>query len=232
MEANDYESRRLAKIKQNQALLAELDIKPVFAKARSNAAADGKPPPAKRRRLTQENAPTRTSARVAAAPVKPSYNEDVNIKAVALPRSAVKKGGKTKAKQELGSQVVDETGLLVPVKDVESIKAGWTAWEMSGEIPTRDATGTIHFQDYPEFTPNKEPAEMLREGCFGGSYYRPLRSRKLGLIVEGDWEDLPKEWIEGLDVERYLISPSYDPDVNKYKVACGQSIEEFVTLCL
>lgn len=222
---NDYETRRAQKIKANQALLAELDIKPVISKATRNA--DGKPPPAKRRKVLQESAPSRTSARIAAVPVKPSYNDEDNIKAVSLPRPAAKKGAKTKVKQELGSKVVDETESLVPTKDVETIREGWTAWEALGASPERDTDGTLHFEDYPDFTPNKSPAEMLREGCFGGSYYRPLRSRKLGIVVEDDWEELPKDWIEGLDVDRYLISPTYDPDVNKYKVSCGQSIEEW-----
>ncbi|KAK4543190.1 hypothetical protein LTR36_005740 [Oleoguttula mirabilis] len=223
---NDYESRRLAKIKQNQALLAELDIKPVLAGATRNV--DGKPPPTKRRKVLQENAPSRVSARIAAAPAKPSYNDDeANTTAVALPRSVAKKGLKTKVKQELGSRLVDETESLVPVKDVETIKAGWTAWGVVGAPPTRQTNGAFHFADHANFTPNKSPAEMLREGCFGGSYYRPLRSRKLGIVVSGDWEELPQEWIEGLDVERYLNSPTYDPDVNKFKVSCGQSIEEW-----
>ncbi|KAK5126035.1 hypothetical protein LTR85_011390 [Meristemomyces frigidus] len=224
---NDYETRRLAKIKQNQALLAELDIKPVFVKASRNADADSKPPPPKRRKIMQENAPSRTSARIAATPAKPSYNENDDTKAVPLPRSMAKRGTKTKLKQQLGSRIVEETESLVPVKGVESIKAGWTAWQTVGPPPSREANGTIHFEDYEGFTPNKSPAEMLAEGCFGGSYYRPLRSRKLGIVVSGDWEELPKEWIEGLDVERYLTNPTYDADVNKYKVSCGQSIEEW-----
>jgi len=33
--------------------------------------------------------------------------------------------------------------------------------------------------------------------------------------------------ISGLGIERYLTCPTYDPEVNKYKVKCGQSIEEW-----
>ncbi|KAK4977918.1 hypothetical protein LTR42_002293 [Elasticomyces elasticus] len=221
---NDYETRRLDKIKANQALLAELDIKPVIPK--STRTSDSKPPAAKRRKLLDQAAPSRTSARIAAVEVKPTYNDEPSIKAVTLPRSTSRKS-KT-GKQQLGSRQIDDTEPLVPVQDIESIRAGWAAWEPIGEAPTRDeATKCFHFADHPIFTPNKSPAEMLREGCFGGSYYRPLRSRKLGITVEDDWKELPAEWIEGLDVSRFLISPDYDPDVNKYKRSCGQSIEEW-----
>ncbi|KAK3714350.1 hypothetical protein LTR37_007936 [Vermiconidia calcicola] len=221
---NEYEARRLDKIKKNQALLAELDIKPVVAKRTRDA--DGRPPP-KKRKVLEPTAPSRTSARIAAVDVKPSYNEDLNIKPVTLPRSAPKKSSRTTHKRELGSTFVDDTEPLVPTKNVEEIQAGWTAWEPVAGPPRRDEQNVYHFDDYEDFTPNKSPEEMIREGCFGGSYYRPLKSRKLAIIVEGDWEELPKEWIEGLSVEKYLTSPTYDPDVNKYKVSCGQSIEEW-----
>ncbi|TKA79459.1 hypothetical protein B0A55_04230 [Friedmanniomyces simplex] len=222
---NDYEIRRLDKIKANQALLAELDIKPITSKAtRHNA--DNKPPAAKRRKVLEQAAPSRTSARIAAVPVKPTYNDEPSIKAVSLPRPAPRM---TKAsKHELGLRHADETEPLIPVHDVESIRAGWTAWRPVGDAPTRDeATKKFHFADFPDFTPNKSPAEVLREGCFGGSYYRPLRSRKLGLVIEDDWREIPAEWLEGLEISRYLTSPAYNADVNKYKVPCGQSIEEW-----
>ncbi|KAK0943231.1 hypothetical protein LTR29_005215 [Friedmanniomyces endolithicus] len=221
---NDYETRRLDKIKANQALLAGLDIKPVIPKATLKA--DSKPRPAKRRKVLDRPVPSRTSARIAAVPVKPSYNDEPSIKPISLPRSAPRK---TKAsKTDLASGQAGETEPSVPVQDVESIKAGWTAWKPIGKPPTRDAaTKDFHFPDFPDFTPNKSPTEMLREGCFGGSYYRPLRSAKLGILVQDDWRELPTKWTEGLDVARYLTSPTYDADVNKYKVPCGQSIEEW-----
>jgi len=216
---NEYEARRLEKIKKNQELLAGLDIQPVPSQRKRNT--DGQPPP-KKRKIIEAPAPSRTSARVASVPVKPSYNDD--SKPVPLPRLALKKS----AKKELGSRIKEEdTEPLVPAKNVDEIKAGWTAWTPVAQPPTRDDNRTFHFEDYPDFTPNKSPEEMLKQGCFGGSYYRPLRSRKLGITVEVDWQELPKEWIEGLDASRFLTSPTYDPDVNKFKVSCGQSIEEW-----
>lgn len=221
---NAYETRRLEKIKANQALLAELDIKPVSPTKRTVHSNDASA--AKRRKITRsENAPSRISARIASAPIRPTYTDEPEIRAVALPRSQTSR--RKNGKPVLGSVVQEEPEALVPMKDVEAIRAGWTAWEAVAEPPSRDEEKTFHFADYPEFTPNKSPEEMLREGCFGGSYYRPLRSRKLGIVVQDDWKELPADWIAGLDVERFLTSPEYDADVNKYKVAGGQTIEQW-----
>lgn len=222
---NEYETRRLEKIKQNEKLLAELDIKPIVPK---QARDPGSQPPAKKRKVLQETAPSRTSARIALAPLKPNYSDDIDINAVSLPRSAPKKTAKSRAnKDNLSAVIEDEPEPLIPTKNIDEIRAGWRSWEPTASPPTRDEKRVFHFDDYPDFTPNKSPEEMLREGSFGGSYYRPLRSRKLGIVVEGDWEELPKAWIEGLNVEKYLTNPNYDPDVNKFKVSCGQSIEEW-----
>ncbi|KAK5175736.1 uncharacterized protein LTR77_000875 [Saxophila tyrrhenica] len=223
---NEYELRRQEKIRKNQALLAGLDIKPIEAPRKRRA--DGQPA-AKKRKLLEPTAPSRTSARIASAPEKPSYNDNVDTKPIPLPRSAPKKKSKSRVNdvQDLGSRVEEEPEPLVPKKNVEEIQAGWTAWEPVANPPIRDDDRTFRFDDHPDFTPNKSPEEMLKQGCFGGSYYRPLRSRKLGIIVEDDWKELPKEWTEGLDIDRYLTSPEYDPDVNKFKVSCGQSIEEW-----
>lgn len=215
---NDYETRRLEKIKHNQSLLAELDIKPVVAKRKPSE----KPPAPKRRKI--ENAPSRISARIAAAPEKPTYNEDVTPKPIPRPRSAAKKGQKS-AKTE---PVAEDIESLIPSKDLVEIKAGWTSWVPAASSPDRDEFNVFHFDDYEDFLPNKSPEEMIREGCFGGSYYRPLRSRKLGVVVQDDFkEDLPDNWIVGINVEQHLTSPDYDPVINKFKVACGQSIEEW-----
>jgi hypothetical protein len=215
---NDYETRRLAKIAKNQALLAELDIKPVVPQARQSKP-DGEPVAKRRKVLREPLAPSRASARIANTPAKPDYNEDIEIRTVRLPRSV----GKKSAKRGIDTEVE----ALVPVKDVDEIQAGWTAWTPTAAEPTRDEDGVFHFEDMEDFTPNKSPEEMIREGIHGGSYFRPLKSRKLGIVVEGDWHDLPESWISCLNVERYLTNPAYDPEINKFHVACGQSIEEW-----
>jgi hypothetical protein len=215
---NDYETRRLEKIKKNQALLAELDIKPLPSKQPRSST--GKPLP-KRRKL-EESTPSRTSARIAAAPVKLSYNEDIIAPPVILSRS------KSKQAKSTAPSTPAEIESSLPPKDVEEIQAGWTTWKPVAPIPIRDDDNVFHFESHPEFTPNKSPEEMIREGCFGGSYYRPLRSRKLGITIRDDWrDDLPTSWTDGLRAGTFLTSPDYDPSVNKFKVSCGQSIEEW-----
>lgn len=236
---NDYESRRQEKIKQNQKLLAELDIKPIIPKTTrdTNTNADGKPPIKKRKIFQEPTAPARTSARIAAAPAKATYNEEEMSKS--LPRSRAKKTTTTttttgtKKPGKLGSIITThntENSPLPPTpQNIEAIQAGWTSWTASplATPPTRDENQTLHFADHPTFLPNKTPSEILREGCFGGSYYRPLRSRKLGILIQDDWKELPPEWLSGLNIETFLTNPDYDPEVNKYKVSCGQSIEEW-----
>ena len=67
----------------------------------------------------------------------------------------------------------------------------------------------------------------MREGCFGGTYWRPLYSKSLGITIKDDWKELPPEWTSGLATTKFLTSTTYDPAVNKYGVASGQSIEEW-----
>jgi hypothetical protein len=229
---NDYESQRAAKIAKNQALLAELDIKPLATQRESHRQKrkPGDEPPAKKRRLQRDTAPSRTSARLASAPLKPNYTDEPDIKPISLPRSVAAKSSRKNlaAARTLGSIVKEETEPLVPVKDVADVQSGWSDWTAVAPEPTRDANAVFHFgEGYESFTPNKSPEEMLREGVFGGSYFRPLRSRKLGVVVEGDWRELPEAWISGLNVERYLTNPEYDAEINKFHRACGQSIEEW-----
>lgn len=227
---NDYESQRAAKIAKNQALLAQLDIKPLGPQrqeSRSKKRTPGEEPPAKKRKLQRDTtAPSRASARLASAPLKPNYADEPNIKPIPLPRSAAATQSSRKGRP--GSIVKEEPEPLVPAKDIAAIQNGWHDWTPAAPEPARDDNAVFHFEEAHEsFTPNKSPEEMLREGVFGGSYFRPLRSKKLGIIVEGDWEELPAEWISGLNVEKYLTNPGYDADVNKFHRACGQSIEEW-----
>ena len=36
------------------------------------------------------------------------------------------------------------------------------------------------FKDYPEFTPNLTPEQVLKKGSFGGTYFRPIYSSVTG----------------------------------------------------
>ena len=217
----DIETQRQENIKRNKDELRKLGIlyTPSVKVNGLNKAAN-----AKKRKFDQPTLPaSRSSARIASAPSRPSYNKDERDYA-SLPR---KKGRQIVTKNSKRNEVKQEEVAEIPAKDIDTIRAGWTSWKATAPTPIRDEDSTFHFQDEPTFTPNKSPEEMIREGCFGGSYWRPLYSRRLGTTIVDDYKELPLSWISGLDVEKFLTSPEYDPEVNKYKVSSGQTIEEW-----
>jgi hypothetical protein len=205
---NPYELQRCENIKHNQQLLKSLRVDEF--RHRLNPP---KKPAAKRIKL--EKNPLRASARIASSS-RPSYIGDTGQQS---DRSQRRQPRRTSV--QLANQPAPRN------HDVESFRSRWTNWECSAPPPVRDDLGTFHFESHPAFLSNKSPEEVLREGCFGGSYFRPLRSQKLGITIADDHKELPPSWISGLDVSRYLTSQTYNPDVNKFKVACGQSIEEW-----
>ena len=85
------------------------------------------------------------------------------------------------------------------------------------------------FSDYPEFKPNLTPKEILKAGSFGGTYFRPIKSSITGKQYKSMdvIREYPKSWFSGLDIHKYVISPDYDKNVNKYKVKCGSSLEDW-----
>ncbi|KAK4693305.1 hypothetical protein P7C71_g4069, partial [Lecanoromycetidae sp. Uapishka_2] len=221
----DIETLRQENIQRNKDHLKQLGILYTPPSPISYAA---KRPAAKKRRLDKPTLPpSRSSARVASAPARPSYNENEPHQVRATRRQ--RKTGSTIVAKRDKKPSVDKAQEVadVPTKDIESIRAGWTNWIAMALPPTRDNDSTFHFEDQPTFTPNKSPEEMMREGSFGGSYWRPLYSRRLGTTIDEDWRELPESWTSDLDVDGFLTSPSYDTEVNKYKVSSGQSIEEW-----
>lgn len=216
---SDYESRRAQKIAQNHALLRELQLDHVSATLKRESPATEPTKSTKRRRITSTpTPPARTSARIASAPVRPSYNED---------------DSKSTKTQEKPSQKASKIPTQLPAtakrmtRNLEELQVRWVNWKPTASPPARDVNGTFHFADKPDFIPNKSPAEVLKEGCFGGTYFRPLYSATLGITISDDWEELPPDWIQGISVEHNLTSSSYEPSINKFGVKCGQTIEEW-----
>ena len=218
---NGIEFQRQKNIKRNRDELKKLGI--LYTPPLKLRQVTAKPP-AKRRKVEQPSLPpSRSSARIASTSARPSYNE-VEKDQTTLPRRKAARPASEKSREAAlkAEEVAEEPG-----KDVESLRAGWTDWEPTAAPPTRDQDSTFHFEDQPSFTPNKSPEEMMREGCFGGSYWRPLYSKRLGTTITDDYKELPTPWISGLDVGTFLTSPTYDTEINKYKVASGQTIEEW-----
>ncbi|KAL8721887.1 MAG: hypothetical protein Q9225_001523 [Loekoesia sp. 1 TL-2023] len=217
---DSLELERQKNIQRNQEHLRELGI---YRKHEAVRSAPGRKS-IKRQKVFHQQ-PSRVSARIASAATVPVYKDENEEKATGVaPRKGVKSASIKKAVPTKDTTTVQ---LPLPADEIETLRAGWTNWKPIASTPTRDEDSTFHFDSHPDFTPNKSPEEMLREGCFGGSYFRPLYSRRLGITVTEDYKELPPSWLDGLDIEKFLTSPEYDPDVNKFKVSCGQSIEEW-----
>jgi len=82
---------------------------------------------------------------------------------------------------------------------------------------------------YPEFTPNMSPKKVFQSGAFGGTYFRTIKSSVTGKTHNGKTviKEYPKNWFQGLDIEKYVISDKYDKKINKYGVKCGSSLEDW-----
>ncbi|GAX11558.1 hypothetical protein FisN_22Lh248 [Fistulifera solaris] len=109
--------------------------------------------------------------------------------------------------------------------------------ETSVKSPSRDAkTGRLTFlagkdsslkKVLKDFHPNQTPAEVLRGGGFGGTYFRTIKSSVNNKTYNGNEvlaDTIPEDWIKGLDKKRMLTSSTYKVDVNRYGVKCGGSL--------
>ncbi len=79
------------------------------------------------------------------------------------------------------------------------------------------------------FKPNLTPKQVLRMGSFGGTYFRPIYSSITNKNYNSNEviKEYPKDWFENLDIEKMVISSKYDKKINKYKVKCGSSLENW-----
>lgn len=86
----------------------------------------------------------------------------------------------------------------------------------------------VLFPEFKDFRPNKTPKQVFNAGAFGGTYYRPIdssitnKSYTSKQAMEGF-----KDWFSSIDIETMVISENYDKHINKYKVKCGSSLEEW-----
>ena len=92
-------------------------------------------------------------------------------------------------------------------------------------IPKKNSDGVLIFKDCDEFRPNLTPKEVLQAGSFGGTYFRPIKSGVTGLKYDKMWNELPQNWLEGLNIKKTISSSLYDESVNTYKAKCGGSLE-------
>ena len=67
------------------------------------------------------------------------------------------------------------------------------------------------------FSPNKTPIEIIKEGAFGGTYFRDIYSG----INEKWYKNSQKEFDQLKNIDAKYASDYYDLNVNKYGVKCG-----------
>ena len=71
------------------------------------------------------------------------------------------------------------------------------------------------------FSPNKTPLEVIREGTFGGPYFREIYS----VINEKWYKNSWKEFVHLKNTDaKFCASDCYDGNVNKYGVKCETSL--------
>ena len=71
------------------------------------------------------------------------------------------------------------------------------------------------------FGANKTPVEMIKEGAFGGTYFRDLYSGINGEWYKKPWKELDQ--LKDID-QKFYCSDYYDVSVNKYGVEYGTSL--------
>ena len=72
-----------------------------------------------------------------------------------------------------------------------------------------------------DFGTNKTPAEIIKEGAFGGTYITDIYFGVNGKWYRKSWKEFSV--LKNID-QKYYFSNYYDVGVNKYGVECGTSL--------
>ena len=92
--------------------------------------------------------------------------------------------------------------------------------------------GYYHFPDRPEFRPNLSPLEIIKQGAFGGTYFRPITSQ----VTQKNYQNRHTRYFSKsllnkhqIDPQKYLTRPwsEYDKSHNKFGVKCGQTLAQW-----
>ena len=94
---------------------------------------------------------------------------------------------------------------------------------MRGEPLKRNPEGKFQFDDFPIFKPNLSPKEMFEQGCFGGTYWKPIYSKLVGANFSNQHSEFQVYFSE-ID-EKMLSDPVFDKMRNKYQVKSGTTLE-------
>ena len=66
-----------------------------------------------------------------------------------------------------------------------------------------------------DFGANKTPVQVIKEGAFGGTYFRDIYSSVNGKWYKKSWKEFDK--LKNIN-QKYYCSDYYDASVNKYDV--------------
>ena len=69
-----------------------------------------------------------------------------------------------------------------------------------------------------DFNPNKTLIQIMKEGAFGGTYFREIYSSINKKWYKNSWKKFIH--IKNFDA-KFFASDHYDVNVNKYDVKCG-----------
>ena len=72
-----------------------------------------------------------------------------------------------------------------------------------------------------DFASSKTPAEIIKEGAFGGTYFRDIYSGINDRWYRNSWKEFKE--LKNID-RRYYSSDHYDASLNKCGVKCGASL--------
>ena len=73
-----------------------------------------------------------------------------------------------------------------------------------------------------DFGANKTPVEIIREGAFGGTFFRGIYFGINGNWYKKSWKEFDQ--LKNTD-QKFYCSDYYDASVNKYGVKCGTSLK-------
>ena len=77
-----------------------------------------------------------------------------------------------------------------------------------------------------DFSPNKTPIQITKEGAFCGTYFRDVYSSINKIWYKKSW----KEFIRLKNIDpKFYASDYYDINVNRYSVKCGTSLRFWET---
>ena len=72
-----------------------------------------------------------------------------------------------------------------------------------------------------DFGANKTPIEVIREGAFGGTYFRDIYSGVNAKWCKISWKEFDQ--LKNID-QKFYCSDYYNCSVNKYGLKCGTSV--------